>query len=115
MAAAQKAQVMIATYQFNNSGYHELDVKLNAGEFVPGALGSVRRGRIAVQSTMWPHDLQADASALANKMVQLEGALRDEDVPTAAPLAKEMHEMYHGLSDKAYAWLSGAAPAEHGH
>ncbi|MFN0070478.1 MAG: hypothetical protein ACKVVP_03175 [Chloroflexota bacterium] len=115
--AVQKSQVMAVTYQLDNSGFHDLDVKLNNGEFVAGALGRVRKARIATQTAMWPHEMQETARKLVGEFQELETALRNEDVAAAAPRAKEMHELYHGLSDAVYTWLStgqSAAPT-HGH
>jgi hypothetical protein len=107
----QKTQAMVATYQLDTSGLHDLDVKLNSGEFVYGALGRVRRARIAVQATAWPHELQHTANELVDHMMQLETALRNEDVAAGAPQAKAVHDVGHSLSDAVYTWLStGQAP-----
>ena len=110
--AVQKSQAMTTAYQLDTSGLHELDVKLNSGEFVPGALGKVRKARIAVQSTMWPAEMQDTANNLAGEMMALETALRNEDVAGGAPHAKEVHDIAHVLADGIYTWLStGQAPA----
>ena len=109
--AIQKSQAMTTAYQLDTSGLHELDVKLNSGEFVAGALGKVRKARIAVQTTMWPAEMQDTANKLVGEMQALETALRNEDVAGGAPHAKEVHDVAHDLSDGAYAWLStGQAP-----
>lgn len=115
--AIQKSQAMTAAYQLDTSGLHDLDVKLNSGEFVAGALGKVRKARIAVQTTMWPAELQDTANKLAGEMMELETSLRNEDVAGGAPHAKEVHDLGHALSDGVYTWLStGQAPtAPHGH
>jgi hypothetical protein len=115
--AVQKSQAMTVAYQLDGSGLHELDEKLNGGEFVAGALGKVRKARIAVQSTMWPAEMQDTANMLVGEMTELETALRNEDVAGGAPHAKEVHDIAHVLSDGVYTWLStGQAPSEpHGH
>jgi hypothetical protein len=116
MMAAQKAQVMAATFQLDNSGLHDLDVKLNAGEMVPGALGKIRNARVATQATVWPDAMKENVDKLVASMTQLEQALRDEDVAKAAPLAKDVHDVGHDVSAAAYQWLTGAQPSGgHGH
>ena len=110
---ATTAQLIAAIYHLDSAGFHNLDDKLAAGEMVRGALGSVRRSRIVTQATRWPHDLEASTSELVEHMLHLEAALRDEDVPKSAPHARAVHELEHALSDKVYALLSGAKPAEH--
>lgn len=113
-AAVQKTQVMAVTYQLDTSGFHDLDEKLNVGEMVSGALGRVRRARIATQATDWPHDLKEPAAKLVGEMMHLEEELRDENVSKAAPHAHEVHELAHDISNQVYAWLTGAAPpADH--
>jgi hypothetical protein len=110
--AIQKSQAMTTAYQLDTSGLHDLDVKLNSGEFVSGALGKVRKARIAVQTTMWPSEMQDTANKLVGEMQALETALRNEDVAGGAPLAKEVHDIAHILSDGVYTWLStGQTPA----
>jgi hypothetical protein len=114
----QKTQAMTTAYQLDTSGLHDLDVRMNNGEFVSGALGKVRKARIAVQSTMWPHEMQDTANALVAEMTSLETALRNEDVAGGAPYAKQVHDVAHVLSDGVYTWLStGQAPSApaHGH
>ncbi len=115
--AIQKSQAMTVAYQLDGSGLHDLDVKLNNGELVPGALGKVRKARIAVQSTMWPAEMQEQANTLVGEMMALEAALRNEDVSAGAPHAKEVHDVAHILADAVYTWLStGQAPtAPQGH
>lgn len=116
--AIQKTQAMTVAYQLDTSGFHELDVTLNSGQMVPGALGKVRRARIALQNGMWPtdNDVKVTADKLVSEMLQLEQALRDENVSAAAPHATQVHDIGHSLSDKLYGWLgssSGAvAPAQ---
>jgi hypothetical protein len=108
----QKSQAMTTAYQLDTSGLHDLDIKMNNGEFVSGALGKVRKARIAVQITMWPAEMQETANSLAREMMELETALRNEDVAAGAPRAKEVHDLAHQLADGAYTWLStGQAPS----
>src|SRR5215204_6595402 len=109
-AAVQRTQAMAVIHQLDTAGLHDLDVALTGGQVPSGALGVVRRGRIAAQATSWPHELEADAAAMAQGMERLEAGLRDEDAAKAQPAAKEVHDLEHDLSDKVYAWLSGAAP-----
>jgi hypothetical protein len=110
MAAAQRAQLIAVTYQLDSAGFHQLDETLNSGTFVPGALGTVHRARVAMQSTMWPtdNDEKATADNMVTEMIALEGALRDENVTAAAPHAHQVHELGHKISDQTYAWLSAA-------
>ena len=104
--SVQKSQAMTTAYQLDTSGLHDLDVTMNNGEFVSGALGKVRKARIAVQTTMWPAEMQDMANKLTGEMMALETALRNEDVAAGAPHAKEVHDVAHVLSDGVYAWLS---------
>ena len=113
--AAQRAQMMAVAYQLDSAGFHDLDESLAAGRMVSGALGTARKARIAVQATMWPHELSDNAARLVTQFQRLEDALRDEDVARAAPAAKEVHDLYHSLSDNTYTILSGAVPSEHSH
>jgi hypothetical protein len=110
--AIQRSQVMTTAYQLDSTGLHDLDVKMNSGELVSGALGKVRKARIAVQSTMWPSEMQDTANTLIGEMMALETALRNEDVSGGARHAKEVHDVAHVLADGVYTWLStGQAPA----
>jgi hypothetical protein len=108
MSVAQRAQVMTVIYQLDNAGFHGLDEKVTAGEIPAGALGLVRRARIAAQATMWPESLHGTATQLIEELTHLESAVRDEDVARAKGPAHEVHELGHGISDQAYSWLSGA-------
>jgi len=116
-AVAQKAQAIATIYQLDKSGFHDMDVSLTAGTMPAGALGTVRRARIAHQATSWPDALQEHAKALTAKMMEFEEALRAEDVGKSAPLAKEVHDIEHDFSAEVYTWLTGAPAAapEHGH
>jgi hypothetical protein len=111
MKMAQKAQVMAVTFQLDKSGLHDIDVSLTAGTMPAGALGNVRRARIATQATDWPESMQGMASDLAGHMIELEEALRAEDVTRAAPLAKKVHDLGHDVSAASYTMLSGGPPA----
>jgi hypothetical protein len=113
---AQKAQVMAVTFQLDKSDFHDLDEALAAGTLPAGALGPVRRARIATEATEWPQPLNDKAKELVGHMQALEEALRAEDVAKAAPHAKEVHEVGHDLSNAAYTWLAGEQPSTgHGH
>jgi len=113
-AAVQRTQAMAVIHQLDTAGLHDLDVALTGGQVPSGALGVVRRGRIAAQATSWPHEVEDDAAAMVQAMERLEAGLRDEDAAKAQPAAKEVHDLEHDLSNKVYAWLSGAAaPASH--
>jgi hypothetical protein len=114
----QRAQVMAVTYQLDTAGLHGIDEGVAAGSIPAGALGSVRRARIAVQATSWPEPMRETATSLASEMMHLEAALRDEKVAEATGPAHEVHEIGHRISDQAYTWLSGssAPPAsDHDH
>lgn len=114
---AQKAQVAHTTYQLDTAGLHALDVDAHAGTITSGALGSVRRARIATQATEWPASLKESADALVTTMKSLEEAIRTEDPARVAPLAKKAHDDGHDLSAGVYTWLeTGKAPeGGHGH
>ena len=113
---ARKAQVMAVTFQLDNSGLHDIDEGTHAGAIPAGALGSVRRARIATLATDWPDSLRELATGLGGHMMELEEALRAEDAARAAPHAKEVHELAHDLSAAVYTMLSGTQPAPaHGH
>ena len=115
MAVAQKAQAIATIYQLDKSGFHDMDVSLAAGTMPAGALGTVRRARIAHQATSWPDPLHERARQLTAKMTEFEEALRAEDVAKSAPLAKEVHDVEHDFSAEVYAWLGGQQPPAHGH
>ena len=113
---ARKAQVMAVTFQLDMSDLHDIDEGTHAGTIPAGALGNVRRARIATMATDWPDALREQAAKLGGHMMELEEALRAEDAARAAPHAKEVHEMAHDLSAATYTMLSGAQPAPaHGH
>jgi hypothetical protein len=115
-AATQKAQLLATTYQLDSSGLHDLDVALNErGQLVSGALGKIRRARIATQATAWPRELEETANKLVAQLVLLEQGLRDESVEAAKGPAKEVHDIAHDLSGLTYDLLSGQKPAGHGH
>jgi len=108
---ARKAQVMAVTFQLDNSGLHDIDEGTHAGAIPSGALGSVRRARIATLATDWPASLRDLATRLGGHMLGLGGALRAEDAARAAPHAKEVHELAPDLPAAVYTMLSGAQPA----
>jgi hypothetical protein len=113
---AQKAQVIATIYHLDKSGLHALDESLAAGTIPSGALGNVRRARIAAMATDWPEPTRETARKVIDAMGELETALRAEDVEKAAPLAKDVHEHEHDLSAATYDWLAGgAAPAHSSH
>jgi hypothetical protein len=114
-AAAQRAQVIATVYQLDTAGLHELDERVAAGSIPPGALGRVRRARMATQATTWPEPLRETVTAMTAEMVKLEEALREESASRAAAPAHETHELEHRLSDQAYGWLTGSGqPGTHG-
>ncbi len=114
---AQKAQVAQTTYHLDKAGLHDLDVAAAAGTIPAGALGNVRRARIAVQSTEWPEAMKAMAMEQIETMKALEEAIRSEDAAKVAEPAKKAHDLGHDLSAAVYAWLeTGKLPeAGHGH
>jgi hypothetical protein len=117
-AMAQKAQVALATYELDSAGLHGIDEGAKAGTIPPGALGAVRRTRIAVQSTEWPDGLKDMAMQQVTDMKALEDALRTEDPAQVAAPAAKVHDGGHDLSAAVYGWLdTGAMPAagEHMH
>src|SRR5687767_1863525 len=66
--AAQKAQVIAATYQLDQTGLHDIEEGAKAGTVTAGWLGNVRRGRIALQATEWPDALKPLAMNQINQM-----------------------------------------------
>jgi hypothetical protein len=114
---AQKGQVAATTYQLDKSGFHDLDVSSNAGTIPAGALGNVRRARIAAQATEWPEALKPMAMDVVTSMKVLEEAIRTEDASKVAEPAKKVHDSAHDLSAAVYTWLdTGKAPeGGHGH
>jgi hypothetical protein len=115
--AAQKAQVIATIYHLDKSGLHDLDESLAAGAMPSGALGNVRRGKIAAMATDWPEPTRETAQRVIQEMQELETALRAEDVAKAAPLAKDVHDHEHDLSAAVYDWLAGGSggPAHPSH
>ena len=111
---AQKAQVAQTTYQLDSIGLHGIDVDAQAGKITAGALGSVRRSRIAVQATEWPAPLKEAATSQVATMKSLEEAIRSEDPAQVAPLAKKAHDDGHDLSAAVYTWLDTGQAPEHG-
>ena len=115
MRMAQKAQVIAVTFQLDKSGFHDLDESLAAGTMPSGALGNVRRARIALVATDWPEAMHETVRELGGHMMALEEALRAEDVAGAAPHAKKVHDVGHDLSAAVYTMLStGQAAPAHG-
>jgi hypothetical protein len=109
---AQKAQVALATYELDSAGLHAIDEGAKAGAIPPGALGSVRRTRIAVQSTEWPDALKDLGMDQVTSMKSLEEALRTEDPAQVVEPAAKVHDGGHDLSAAVYGWLdTGAVPA----
>lgn len=109
---AQKAGVSASTYQLDKAGLHDIDTAAAAGNMIPGALGSVRRARIAIQASEWPEALKPMAMENVQALKALEEALRTEDPAKIADPAKVAHDKGHDLSAAVYTWLdTGAAPA----
>ena len=115
--AAQKAQVIATTFQLDKSGLHDIEEQSKAGTIMPGALGYVRRARIAAQATEWPDGLRPMATTLVADMKVLEEAIRTEDASKVVEPATKVHDGGHDLSAAVYTWLdTGAAPSGgHGH
>jgi hypothetical protein len=114
---AQKAQVGSTTYQLDTAGLHGVEDASKAGTIPAGALGSVRRARIAVQTTEWPEPLKAMATEQVEMMKALEEAIRTEDAAKVVEPATKAHDVGHDLSAAVYTWLeTGTAPTGgHGH
>ena len=114
---AQKAQVSATTYQLDMVGLHKIWDDSKVGSITPGALGTVRRSRIAVQATDWPHALKPMAMEQVEAMKMLEEAIRTEDAAKVVEPSEKAHEHGHDLSAAVYTWLdTGKAPeAGQGH
>ena len=117
LVAAQKAQVIATTFQLETSNLHDIEEQSKAGTIMPGALGYVRRARIATQATDWPEGLKPMATALVADMRALEEAIRTEDASKVVEPATKVHNVGHDLSAAVYPWLeTGRAPdSGHGH
>jgi hypothetical protein len=119
MMAAQKAQVIATTYQLDTAKLHDVEEQSRAGTILPGALGYVRRARIAAQATDWPDGLRPMATDLVVDMKVLEEAIRTEDASKVVEPATKVHDGGHDLSAAVYTWLdTGKAPEagdEHSH
>jgi hypothetical protein len=115
--AAIKAQVMTATYQLDKAGLHAVDEGAKAGTIASGALGEVRRARIAIQATEWPDALKSMAANEVVILKSLEEALRTEDASKVMDPATRAHDTGHDLSAAVYTWLdTGTVPSgSHGH
>jgi hypothetical protein len=115
--AAQKAQVIATTFQLDTSKLHDIEEQAKAGTILSGALGYVRRARIATQATEWPEGLKSMATTLVADMRTLEEAIRTEDATKVAEPATKVHDGGHDLSAAVYTWLeTGQAPQSgHGH
>ena len=111
--AAVKAQVIAVTFQLDTSGFHDLEDSTAAGVIPRGALGNVRRARIATQATDWPDPLREKATELVSHMMALEDGLRAEDPGVAAQPARHVHEVGHDLSTLVYTWLGGQSASSH--
>lgn len=114
---AQKAQVASTTYQLDKAGLHDIEESSKAGSIPAGALGEVRRARIAVQSTDWPESLKARATEQVTIMKSLEEAIRTEDAAKVVEPAGKSHDNGHDLSAAVYTWLDTgtAREGDHGH
>ena len=112
---AQKAQVAATTFQLDNAKLHDIEEQSKAGTIVPGALGYVRRARIAAQATEWPEGLKPMATTLVADMKTLEEAIRTEDAAKVVEPAGKVHEGGHDLSAAVYTWLDTGKAPEAGH
>jgi hypothetical protein len=87
---------------------HDLDETSQvASEIEAGWSGRVTRMRQAVQSVTWPEELQEGADALEATLIELEGALEEEDLEAVKELAAQAHEEWHELEHDAYAFAAG--------
>lgn len=106
---AQKAQVIAVTYQLDMVGLHGMEDDAAAGKITSGALGKVRRARIALEATAWPEPLKAMATEQVAAMKAMEEAIRSEDAAKVIAPAKKAHDVGHDLSDAVYSWLGGGS------
>ena len=113
--AAQTAQVIATTYQLDTSKLHDIEEQSKAGTILPGALGYVRRARIAAQATDWPEGLKPMATDLVANMKTLEEAIRTEDASKVVDPATKVHEGGHDVSAAVYTWLETGKAPEAGH
>ena len=114
---AQKGQVSATTYQLDMVGLHKIWDDSQVGTITAGALGNVRRSRIAIQATEWPHALEPMAKEQVEAMKALEEAIRTEDAAKVVAPSEKAHNHGHDLSATVYTWLdTGKAPeAGQGH
>ncbi|MCB0062241.1 MAG: hypothetical protein KDE19_09005, partial [Caldilineaceae bacterium] len=83
--ASDANTVATALYLLDNVGLHDLDTRLNeAGTIEAGDAGTVARINRVLSTILWPSDLAADATTLMDTLTQLNAALSDDDLTTAA-------------------------------
>jgi hypothetical protein len=110
----QSQRFQVAVYFLDNVGLHDIDVRLNEEQGVIEAAdaGKVEGiGRVLAVAP-WPEELQAAATELNGVLVAYAEALGNDDIEAAKPLATQVHEVGHDLSQAARAWL-GESTGEH--
>ncbi|NJN93949.1 MAG: hypothetical protein HC875_07570 [Anaerolineales bacterium] len=102
----------VTLYLMDTAGFHAMDERINQEETIDaGDAGVVNRVISLLEATAWPADLQAQADELKDALSQYAEALANDDVAAAKPLATQAHDLQHGLSHAAGAWLSGESGA----
>ena len=114
---AGTADVAVAQYIMDTSGFHGMEESLNeSGEIDPSYLGAVNRARKVLANTQWPEELAGEADSLVNLLSEFAAALEADDGDRrreeAARLAAEVHEAQHDFSHAIDNWLSGGVHEE---
>ena len=115
--AAMVGQVVAAIAYLDGVGFHGIDTAISGGEIPAGTLGKVQNAAAITAAVKWPSALHEDGDALADALRDLSKAVEGANASAAAEPAKAVHDIEHGLSRKAYAWLremGGDAPAPDG-
>jgi hypothetical protein len=107
----ESAAILAPVTLIDGAGFHGMDTALAAsgGTIDPQWLGKTRNARIAVASTTWPDELEAQAQAFVDAAAKLQAALESDDVAAAAAPAHDAHETQHDLSADTYNYLAGKA------
>jgi len=103
--ASMVGQVIAAVAYLDGVGFHGIDTAIAGGDIPAGTLGKVQNAAVVAAAVKWPPALHDDGHALVEHLHDLAGAVQAANASAAAELAKSVHDVEHGLSRKAYAWL----------
>ncbi len=110
---AQINDINTAIYLLDSAGLHGIDVRLNEEKTIqPGDAGLVGRVARLLTTVDWPASLAVDAADLRSTLGALAGAMNEDNLEAAAPLATQAHEEQHDFSHHAEEWLAEAVVVE---